>query len=357
MSHKVCWNVKISSRSGWRVGVLGAVVSLLSLNCSTSAEDGSDTPGTGSSSSSAASGGGSTGTGGSSGDPTRLVGAFQVRSLPATPTEGAPEATGTTSVIGKIYDGPTPSAIVWTVQAEDGGCQLLTPRVPFCSEPCGGSAVCVEDDTCQPYPTAHSVGDVTVTGLKLESGEASFVMKPIANNYQPPAGVRLSYPPADEGQVVRFEASGDHFSAFTLEARGVSPLELLNDTIRIERNQAVQLEWTPAGQAGISTVHVMLDISHHGGTKGKIECTAEDTGSLELAAPLVTQLLDLGVAGFPSIVVTRKSVGSATIEPGRVELVISSQVERPVEVEGLTSCRDDVDCPDGQRCQSDLSCK
>ncbi|WP_437576201.1 hypothetical protein [Sorangium sp. So ce887] len=346
MSRKVRRIVKFPSRCEACAGVLVGLLSLLSLGCSTSTTGTENPPDAGGPD-------GSAGPDGATGDPTRLVGAFQVRLLPG----DAPETPGSTSVLGKIYDGPTPSQVVWELATEEGSCRLLTPRVPFCNEPCGGSAVCVEDDTCQAYPAAHSAGDVTVTGLNLESGEAAFVMKPVANNYQPPAGTKLGYPPAGEGQTVRFEASGDYFNAFAVEARGVSPLELLNDTIRIEPDAAVQLAWAPPGQAGISTVRVTLDISHHGGTKGKIECTAEDTGSLDLPASLVTQLLDLGVAGFPSIIATRESVGSTTISPGRVDLVISSQLERPVEVTGLTSCNDSSQCPDGQTCQSDLTCQ
>ncbi|WP_234023943.1 hypothetical protein [Sorangium cellulosum] len=343
--------VKFHARGGWRVSVLGALAGLLSLGCSTSAADGNGAPDAGLPD-------GSPAPNGSTGDPTRLVGSFQVRSSPAAePADGAPEASGSTSVLGKIYDGPTPAQLVWEVDAEEGPCQLLTPRVPFCNQPCGGSAVCVEDDTCQAYPAAHSAGDVTVTGLSLESGEASLVMKPTANNYQPPAGVKLRYPPAEEGQAIRFEASGDYFSAFTLEARGVLPLDLLNDTILLEPDQALQLTWAPPGQAGISTIHVKLDISHHGGTKGMLECAAEDTGSLDLPAALVTRLLDLGAAGFPSIAVTRRAVGSATIAAGRVDLVISSLVERPVEIPGLTSCNDTSQCPEGQTCQTDLTCQ
>lgn len=334
-------------------------MALASLACSSSVNGTNDPSGSGGSGSSGGSGGsgssgGSTGTGEPTGDPTKLIGAFQVRSLPAAEPPGA---AGSTSVIGKIYDGPTPSQLVWEVKAEEGGCQLLTPRVPFCNEPCGGSAVCVEDDTCQPYPAAHSAGDVTVTGLNLESGAASLVMSPTANNYQPPAGTKLGYPPADEGQVVRFEASGDYFSAFTVEAKGVSPLELLNETIELDPGQPVQLEWTAPGQDGISKLHVKLDISHHGGTKGMIECNVEDTGSLDVPASLVKQLLDLGVAGFPTIIVTRKSVGSTTIPPGRIDLTVSSQIEQAVVIAGLTSCNDDSQCPEGQTCQSDLTCK
>ena len=326
-------------------------MALVSLACSSSGGD--DTSGSGGSAGGSGGSGGSTGSGEPTGDPTKLVGAFQVRSLPS----AEPGAAGSTAVIGKFYDGPTPAQLVWEMQAEEGGCQLLTPRVPFCNEPCGGSAVCVEDDTCQPYPAAHSAGNVTVTGLNLESGAASLVMSPTANNYQPPAGVKLLYPPVDEGDVLRFEASGDFFSAFTVEAKGVSPLDLLNETIALDPAQPLQLEWTPPGQAGISKVYVKLDISHHGGTKGMIECNVEDTGSLDVPASLVKQLLDLGVAGFPTIIVTRRSVGSATIPAGRVNLVVSSQIEQAVVIAGLMSCNDDSQCPEGQTCQSDLTCK
>ena len=82
-----------------------------------------------------------------------------------------------------------------------------------------------------------------------------------------------------------------------------------------------------------------------------------DSGSLELDGALITELLDLGVAGFPSIIVTRRAVGSAAIAAGRVDLVLSSKVEHFVDIAGLTSCSADSDCPDGQTCQDDLTCK
>ncbi|AGP33985.1 hypothetical protein [Sorangium cellulosum] len=40
-----------------------------------------------------------------------------------------------------------------------------------------------------------------------------------------------------------------------------------------------------------------------------------------------------------------------------VDLVVSSQVERPVEIAGLTSCNDSARCPGGQACQPDLTCQ
>jgi hypothetical protein len=286
-----------------------------------------------------------------------LAGSFQVQLVAPTPASGGvPASAGYTSVVGKVYDGPTPSQIVWEQAAQSGECKLLTPRVPFCNQPCGGSAVCVENDTCQSYPTSHTVGTVHVQGLHASSGAAEFSMDPVANNYQPPISIELPFPAFSEGEEVRFDAAGGVYSAFTLQAHGISPLELLSDTLTLQQDQPVTLTWTPPSNPALSTIHVKLDISHHGGTRGMIECDTSDTGSLQLPAELVTQLLDLGVAGFPTIIVTRKAVGSATIAPGRVDLVISSEVEHAVEIPGLISCSTNAQCPSGQTCRADLTC-
>ena len=100
----------------------------------------------------------------------------------------------------------------------------------------------------------------------------------------------------------------------------------------------------------------MLEIAHHGGARGKIICAAEDTGALTIPSALVTELMGLGVAGFPDVTLTRKSVGSAQIGPGRVEFVIFASQTRPIAIEGLTSCMTDDDCPDGKRCGQDKAC-
>lgn len=282
------------------------------------------------------------------GDSSTLVGTFQVRLVP--PENGG---TGYTSVAGKVFDGPTPSLLVWKQAVKDGDCALLTPKVPFCSQSCGGGAVCVDDEKCQAYPTARSAGTVTVTGLRTASGATQFTMNPIANSYQP--SETLPYPAFSEGDEVRFEASGGSGPAFTVKSRGIKALELTNSTLTVAKDQPLTLTWT-TGSAGISRIHVKLDISHHGGIKGMITCDAADTGSLVLSAPLVTELLNLGVAGFPSISVARSAVGSAVVAPGTVELQVTSDVERQVQVPGVSSCNEDSDCPDGGTCKTDLTC-
>jgi hypothetical protein len=301
--------------------------------------------------------GSDTGNTGGPGDPSLLVGSFQFELVAPTPaTDEAPETPGKTTVIGKIYDGPSPSQLVWEDGEKIGACQLRTPRVPFCSTPCGGSAVCVEDDTCEPYPKAGSAGPVTVSGVALEGGGDTFTMEAIVNNYQPPATAKLLYPGFAEGDTIRLAADGDVFGAFKVHARGIGPLVLTSAGVELAADTAVTLTWTAAAEPDASTVHVKLDISHHGGTKGMIECDGPDNGAIELAGPLVSQLLDLGVAGFPSIEVARRSVGYTTIAEGRIDLVLTSRVERAVEIAGLISCNDDTACPDGQTCQPDLKC-
>lgn len=330
---------------GLCVHFLASGLLLGAVGCSTPA----DTPNPG------PDGGGGTG---DAGDPNILVGTFQVRLVAPVPAmNGDPGTPGLTAVLGKIYDGPSPSQLIWEEAGKEGACRLLTPRVPFCSTPCGGSAVCVEDETCEPYPTAHSAGSVTAKGIQTEAGTAEFVMKPVANNYQPPADVKLKYPGFAEGDAVRMEAAGEFYSAFSVESKGIAQLVVLNQTITLEPTKAFTLTWTPPAQAGGSMIHVKVDVSHHGGTKGLIECDTEDTGSLELPAALLTQLLNLGIAGYPTVLTTRMTKGSVTIAQGRVDLVVSSDIEKAVQIPGLTSCTGDTDCPMGQTCQTDLTCK
>jgi hypothetical protein len=289
---------------------------------------------------------GSTGTG--SGDASKLVGSFQLKLTPASDLGPA-----TTSIVGRISDGPTPITTIWEEGEVNGDCRLSTPRVPFCSTPCGGSAACVEDDTCLAYPTPHSAGAVTVTGVKAADG-TPLVLSPTNNNYQ--AITPLAYPPFAEGDAVAFAAAGEYFPAFTLTSKGIAPLALTSSELALKGGQGLALAWTKGSESS-AKIHVKLDISHHGGSKGQIECDTADSGALTIAAPLITKLLNLGVAGFPTVIVTRHVIGSTVIPPGRVELEISSTVEQAVTIDGLNSCTDKADCPDGQDCQNDLTCK
>jgi hypothetical protein len=253
-----------------------------------------------------------------------------------------------------VNDGPTPSPIIWEEKASAGGCKLLVPRVPSCPEPCGGGAACVEDDSCQPYPSAIAVGTVTVQGLKTKEGATSFSMDPVGGNYQP-TGVLFEYPPFSEGAAVTVTAPGNSTSpAISLTGKGISPLKVSDDSIWLETGKPVTLRWTPPAITGNTVIFVRVDISHHGGTAGVIESECPDNGSLTIPASLVDALKALGYFGFPKIEISRKAVAKDAAT--NVELVIESKITKYVYIPGLISCNGDEDCPGGQTCEN-FRCK
>lgn len=286
------------------------------------------------------------------GDDATLVGTFEIELV--APTADTP---GRTTVVGVVYDGPSPENIIWEQSMTAGDCELLTPRVPFCATPCGSGAACVADNTCQPYPAKESVGTVHVDGLALTGGGTGFDMTPIADTYSPPASVDIAYPGFGEGDEVTVEASGSDFACtFSASARGIAPLVVTSNQPALAQSTALDLAWTAPANTTAAIVDIHLDISHHGGTKGKITCRTADDGQLQIAAPLVDGLLALGAAGYPTIILSRDTVGSTVISAGRVDLVLRSQIELPISVPGVTSCTEDNECPQGQTCRDDLTC-
>ncbi len=263
---------------------------------------------------------------------------------------------GEAAILGSVLDGPTPDTLVWEVASSDGACALYTPRVPFCDPRCDGSEACVEDNVCEPYPSAVEVGTVTVAGVETTTGATTFTMEPIAGYYQLAADTDLAYPPFEEGAEVTFSASGTASAApFTLTASGIAPLEVADDTLTLVDGEPVTLHWTPPSQPDRSRVHITVNVSYHAGTKGIISCDVPDTGTLELSGALLDDLKSLGLSGWPIIVFSRSSHSFA--EPDvSVDLLIESSVTRDVEIPGLISCNSDADCPDGQTCQFDFQC-
>jgi hypothetical protein len=286
-----------------------------------------------------------------------LLGTFAVQLVAPRVENDGTTTPGYTSVLGKVYDGVNPEAVIWDTTMTDGGCRLQVPRVPFCSPSCGSNMVCVDTNTCASYPTSQSVGSVRVEGLHTSSGATGVDLIAVANAYQAPASAGLSYPGFAAGDKLELTASGSAFSgAFSITTSGVTQLALDHaDSLALAASTALALGWT-AG-ASDAQIHIALDISHHGGSKGKIECDAADRGALTLSSAMVDQLLSLGVAGFPTIVVTRSVTGHAAVADGHVDLVASSQLEVSIGVPGVKSCVDDTQCTPPATCQDDLTCR
>jgi hypothetical protein len=263
---------------------------------------------------------------------------------------------GVTNVNGQFFDGPTPSNIIWEIDTVVGNCRLFKKRIPVCNTPCPSKNVCVDDDKCEPSPLKMSVDTVLVNGLKTSNGKTSFSMYPVGSifAYAPDDGIL--YPPCSEGETVTFIAQGDSIAApCTLTAKGISPLEVLNDSILVADGQPITLNWTPPSIPGISTIFVTVDISYHAGTKGKIECECPDTGSVTIPAVLLDKLKSLGMSGFPKVDISRLS--TATNATGNTKLVIESITTLALTVPGVLSCTKNSNCPNGQTCGSDKRCQ
>ncbi|HVJ16420.1 MAG TPA: hypothetical protein VM686_13355 [Polyangiaceae bacterium] len=258
----------------------------------------------------------------------------------AAPTD---DQDGYATILGRFFDGATPNAIPLELDMEQDGCELLVPALPFCNTPCAPD-VCTADDVCTPYPAPTSVGTLVIDGLGSQ-----LMLQPASSMvvYQAPS---LAFPPCEEGAAV--SATGD---GVALEAECIAPLELSGpDPIPVSSGEAVQVEWLPAAAAASSRIRIGLDISHHGGSKGEISCDVPDTGSFAIPEPLVTKLISLGLAGYPTISVNRVSAGTDASKPN-ASLVLTAGVERAVDT-GVTSCQDDVECADGQSCLPERVC-
>jgi hypothetical protein len=229
-----------------------------------------------------------------------------------------------------------------TLEDTEADCELWVPTHPFCDPPCSGGS-CTEDGVCTPFAVAQDLGEITVKGL----GE-DFALSPVGSSatYQPVAS--LPYPPCDEGAGVSVAADG-----FELQALCIAPLIVPDsDPIEVLKDQPVELRWEPPDMQDVSRMHIALDISHHGGAKGEILCDVPDTGSYDIPAGLVTQLIALGVAGFPDVVLDRVSIAAAPEAPN-VTLRLSASVQRLVDT-GIPSCTTTADCPDDLECDTNL---
>jgi hypothetical protein len=277
------------------------------------------------------------------------VGGFAVQ-LVAEKPEDDPPTPAFAAVTGGVRDRIDPRE-VWQEVQKDGACKVVNLPLLTCTPNCSGAQVCAGANRCVPAPLGQDVGAVSVTGL-------SSPLMPAALDkgyYAPfPAG---RYPPYAAEAEVKLMAAGGAYGPFSLAGRGITPLVFKPSGLRVANDQPLALTWTAPPQPGSARIEVALDIAHHGGIGARVECDLPDTGSYTIPGALITKLISFGTAGFPTITLSRRTVDSTTIAPGCVEFAVASSVERPVEVEGVISCGEDLPCPGGRPCGADLKCR
>jgi hypothetical protein len=307
--------------------------------CSSEGGDGDDSQNSaGSAAGGRAGAGGAAPTGGSSSpggsSSSGLLGTFLVALNPA--IEDEPPYT---SILGKVYGAPYPTDVIETVIASDSSCKVYKYSLQACFEPqCTGSQTCVAMNVCESKPSSVSVGDVSVEGV----GPSPLKLTAVNNSYQYP--LDLPYPGVTEGQPVTVAASGGAFSAFTISAKGVAPVELDKSSYSVSSNQPLTINWTPGASSAGAELALTFNISKHGGSAGYMKCITEDSGALTIPANLLKELLGLGVAGFPELLVTRSTSAEATVSAGKIALEVQALAKPALNIEGYCSCFNDSDC-------------
>jgi hypothetical protein len=200
---------------------------------------------------------------------------------------------------------------------------------------------------CTPLPAARDLGTVTVHGLVMP-----VQMTPNARtkSYSNPTTPRLPHPGFESGADLRITTGGGDYEPFELRGWGISPLSVTTDPIIVAPGMATSISWEVPPEAGPAHVLMDLVINKHGSSEARIECDFPDTGSAQIPAALIDALFEKGLSGFPTLTLTRRTATSEIIEPGCVELLVTSGFSTGVEVPGLTSCDDANPCPTGQTC-------
>jgi hypothetical protein len=253
-----------------------------------------------------------------------------------------------TSVDGQVYDGVVPKDVPLELAAE-GECRLLSSPAPQCNPTCLPSLeVCGADNTCLPRPVARDLGTVTVFGLLAP---VQMLANEVTKGYSNPANPRLPHPGFEPGADLRLSSSGGQYAPIQLRGWGVTLLEGVDNPVQVRGGQPVVVTWQAPEVAGPARVHLNLNINHHGSNSEWIECDALDEGRAEIPVGLVDELLTRGQTGFPTLTATRRTASSIVIEPGCVELLVSSEVTSDVRLDNFTSCSNAADCAPGQSCR------
>jgi hypothetical protein len=123
----------------------------------------------------------------------------------------------------------------------------------------------------------------------------------------------------------------------------------------VRADEPLTIQWQETAAPDLARIEILLDISHHGGKRGDIVCEVDDSGSHTIPAALVSALIEMGTAGFPSVIVSRVARRAASLQG--VDFVVQSTVQRPVDT-GVQSCLQDTDCPDGRTCdRATVTCR
>jgi hypothetical protein len=254
---------------------------------------------------------------------------------------------GYTELNGAVYDKVDP-ANVWVEKKTEGDCRLVTGPKLSCAPSCESGQVCAGNNVCTSAPVGQNAGTISVAGL----GSALSSEFKANVYYKPFTG---SFPPAPAGTALTLSASGGMVPAFSIAANGIDPLVVAEEDISLDTTKPLTITWGAPSKPSVSRVVISLDLAHHGNVAAKLICDVEDTGSATIPVSMLTALAAEGVAGFPSVAITRQSANSTNVANGCVEFDVSSSVDRQLLLPGVVSCM----CPNStcEPCTASQICK
>jgi hypothetical protein len=173
---------------------------------------------------------------------------------------------------------------VWEILESAGDCLVaaLRPCSGDCDPSCELGSYCTPDAACEPLPERRDAGLLTVGGLSVPVSIA-----PLENGlYPPPAGLPADlYEPGDDIALVAAGGDTPAFSASAVAQAGLEA-ELPCDQVP-PPEQELTVTWTPA-ETGSRVRWEMLQNIHN--SQGpRIRCETDDSGSLSVAAALITR--------------------------------------------------------------------
>ena len=246
-------------------------------------------------------------------------------------------------VDGQASNGVVPATVLELAAAE-GDCRLLKRNNPYCDPTCGPGFTCDFDGTCVVYPEAQDLGSVRISGLVED-----VVMEPLAPTYQY-FNTKLAHPAFLPGALVEMVTTGGAFAPVMLHAVGVDLLEPTSLLWEVAAGSALAVSWDSPVGAVRSSVDLSLNIDQHGITPVTLQCSFQDTGTAVVPASVLDALFAFGVSGYPSANLARRTVDSAPLGEGCIDLALGHEVLVDVTVGGHTPCGSTADCPDGQEC-------
>ena len=281
-------------------------------------------------------------------DPSARVGGIWLGLIaPGSMGPGGPGDVGFTMVSAGVYDG-VDRFNQWITAADAAPCRLLDR--PTCAPACVEPMFCATGSRCLGTPTLTDVGTtISVQGLavplELTRLGGGLYSQSIAD----------PFPPAVPDMSITAATSGGDYPPFSLEARMVEPLAFDGVDLSIGHGRSLELTWTPPTRPGAAHIVAMVVLQPSVGGP-IIECTFPDTGAASIPASLLDQLLDLGINGYPSVRLIRRTVTSTSIAPGCVELDVNAAVRRGLSVDGVTLCGGSGECPSPLVCQVNYTC-